>query len=305
MIMLTWKKTVAFGLVLVQLGLGSAFAAAPDLSGLVVREPGTFWRLDAANKPEVPRNYRVDESLRMSGSAQPSVLALTAMLHDLHKRGVTPQQLVLVDLRQEDHGFFNGTAVSWYGKDNWGNVGRSEAWITKDEEKRLTAAEEKNMTYYDLGKKKVPVPAGTTYVAIAPTEEQLASIMGIGYKRFPSTDHIWPAASEIDQFLAWSQTLPKDAWLHFHCEAGVGRTTAFMTIWDIWHNVQKDSLESICARETALGGQDILHLTSKNKTKELENADKQYHLRQFYEYAKAYQSGQTQEPWSAYLQQHS
>lgn len=37
----------------------------------------------------------------------------------------------------------------------------------------------------------------------------------------------------IDEFIKLYKSLPKDAWLHFHCEAGKGRTTTFLAMYDM------------------------------------------------------------------------
>ena len=68
------------------------------------------------------------------------------------------------------------------------------------------------------------------------TEAELAAQKGVMYVRFTATDHLWPDAGEIERFRRFVKTLPKDAWLHFHCVAGEGRTTAFMTMYDMLKN---------------------------------------------------------------------
>src|SRR5690349_17747586 len=62
--------------------------------------------------------------LRCSGSAQPSV----AGFRDLRRRlgEVESDELYVVDLRQESHGFVDGAAVSWYAQGNQGAAGLSD-----------------------------------------------------------------------------------------------------------------------------------------------------------------------------------
>ena len=257
-----WKITTGI-LLMSQLSLGLAWADAPSIAAIVKPSKGYVWRLDTKNKLQLPRNYRADVENCMSGSAQPSILGLSSLVQELAQQGVKPQQIILVDLRQESHGFVNGQAVSWYGDNNWANVGKADAAIRKDEANRLAKTLGKETSYYKLDKNKQPHFKGKENVAAALTERQAAASFGLGYARFASTDHIWPEPEEVDAFLAWQKTLPKDAWLHFHCQAGKGRTTAYMIMRDIWLNGQKDSLETICARQHALGGQDVLHMTHK------------------------------------------
>ena len=85
-------------------------------------------------------------------------------------------------------------------------------------------------------------------VSEASTEKELTRELGIRYVRIPATDHIWPDPDTIDQMIALYRRLPKDSWLHFHCEAGKGRTTAFMAMYDMMRN--KPVEESILQRES-------------------------------------------------------
>src|SRR5882757_191215 len=62
--------------------------------------------------------------LGCSASAQPSVAAFGEIRHRLAE--VAEDDLVVVDLRQESHGFVDEAAVSWYATLNWGCAGLSE-----------------------------------------------------------------------------------------------------------------------------------------------------------------------------------
>ena len=297
-----WKITTGI-LLMSQLSLGLAWADAPSIAAIVKPSKGYVWRLDTKNKLQLPRNYRADVENCMSGSAQPSILGLSSLVQELAQQGVKPQQIILVDLRQESHGFVNGQAVSWYGDNNWANVGKADAAIRKDEANRLAKTLGKETSYYKLDKNKQPHFKGKENVAAALTERQAAASFGLGYARFASTDHIWPEPEEVDAFLAWQKTLPKDAWLHFHCQAGKGRTTAYMIMRDIWLNGQKDSLETICARQHALGGQDVLHMTHKEAWRQTIDDNKVYRLKQFYTYVQGLQQGTITGTWTEYLKQ--
>lgn len=85
------------------------------------------------------------------------------------------------------------------------------------------------------------------------TEAELAAQKGVMYVRFTATDHLWPDAGEIERFRRFVKTLPKDAWLHFHCVAGEGRTTAFMTMYDMLKNPDVP-YEDIVLRQLRIGG---------------------------------------------------
>lgn len=182
-------KIVTGVLVFSQVSLGMALAAAPSIANIVKPSKGYVWRLDAANQLRLPRSWRVDAANRMSGSGQPSILNLAALTQELQKQGVQPNQVILVDLRQEDHGYLNGTAVSWYGDNNWANVGKNDAAIRQEEARRLQKEENRETPYYHLDKKKKPHYKGTEKVQAALTEQQAAALFGLGYARFASTDH--------------------------------------------------------------------------------------------------------------------
>lgn len=296
-------KIVTGVLVFSQISLGMVLAAAPSLDNIVKPSKGYVWRLDAANKLRLPRSWRVDAANRMSGSGQPSILNLAALTQELQKQGIQLKQVILVDLRQEDHGYLNGTAVSWYGDNNWANVGKSDAAIRQEEARRLEKEENRETSYYHLDKKKKPHYKGTEKVQTALTEQQAAALFGLGYARFASTDHTWPEPEEVDAFLQWQKSLPGDAWLHFHCQAGKGRTTAYMIMRDIWLNGQQDSLETICARQHALGGQDVLNMTHKEGWRQTIDDHKIYRLKQFYTYVKELQQGKITQSWTDYLKE--
>ena len=150
-------KIVTGVLVFSQVSLGMALAAAPSIANIVKPSKGYVWRLDAANKLQLPRSWRVDKANRMSGSGQPSILNLAVGVQKLKQQGADPGKVILVDLRQEDHGYLNGTAVSWYGDNNWANVGRKDAAIRQEEAQRLEKETSRETAYYHLDKKKKPL----------------------------------------------------------------------------------------------------------------------------------------------------
>src|SRR5689334_11764067 len=104
-------------------------AASPDASyaALVFDDDGGELRRFRSTT-ELPAadldDTRELTELRCSGSAQPSV----AGFRELEGRlaGVRDEELCVVDLRQESHGFVNGAAVSWYATNNWGCAGLSD-----------------------------------------------------------------------------------------------------------------------------------------------------------------------------------
>lgn len=238
---------------------------------------GHFWRVDAVDKSGLPRNFRTCQSpfrpvetkyaqevdasyipsrkglddLHISGSGQFSARQFDALVHELRKKTKGP--IYDVDLRQESHGFFDGTAVSWYGRHDWGNMGKDQAEVMTDEQQRLQAALGKKLIVYDQGKGDLPIHPQEMVVRHVQTEHDLVESKGVHYVRLASTDHLWPTPDEIDRFLAFVRTLPDDAWLHFHCEAGAGRTTAYMVMYDMIKNPDV-SYRDIVYRQYEIGG---------------------------------------------------
>ena len=163
-----------------------------------------------------------------------------------------------VDLRQESHVFINGIPVSWYADDDWANVGRSLAWIEEDETLhlvRMVAARSITVGTVVKGKDgqvsmKDPVNVD---VKDATTEMGLAHQLGIDYIRIPVSDHCRPTDDMVDRFVTFVHGLPANAWLHFHCHGGDGRTTTFMALYDMIRNAQNVSLDDTVARQSVIG----------------------------------------------------
>ena len=249
------------------------------------RTQGYVWRLDAKATAAMPRNYRIMDSIRMSGSGQFTPSSYQAMLMDLRvKHKVKLENLYVFDLRQESHGFMNGAAVSWYGEDNWANVGKSPKKIAAEEKYLLKNTYKNGITnIYKLDSHKVPHLVEGVLVTAEGTEQELVEKSGAHYIRITCSDHLWPEKAQREEFLQIYKNLPAKAWVHFHCQAGIGRTTSFMAMYDILKNGHKDSLETIVERQRQLGGQDLLHVYSTEAWRQAINDDKAQGVKAFYE----------------------
>lgn len=53
-------------------------------------------------------------------------------------------------------------------------------------------------------------------------------------------------------FITFVNNQPENSWLHFHCKAGIGRTTTFMIMYDIMKNCNDVSLYDIITRQVIL-----------------------------------------------------
>lgn len=216
------------------------------------------------------------DKLFASGSSQFAEDELRAMQSQL------PPYFVIVDLREESHGFIDGNAVSWYANKNRGNSGKTTIAILNDEKNRLfQAAAAKTIVYHlDLD------TTGCMRVNTIKTEEELAQEYGLGYFRLPVTDHLRPNDAKVDMFINFTKSLPPSTWLHFHCSAGWGRASTFMIMYDMMHNSKHLEFEDFIVRQKLLGGKDFWELPDPNSWKYEAMVDRVTFLKQFYLYTK-------------------
>src|SRR5262249_29527544 len=153
------------------------------------------------------------------------------------------RRLLIVDLRQESHIFLDGRAVSWCAEKDWSNVGQTTTWIAQDELGQLAklSAAPDQLVYIiqkEASDGRIPVVAPSTlHVARAQTEEMVVaafqSQLAISYLRIPVTDHCAPEDDAIRALLKMMVNVDSTMWVHFHCHGGDGRTTTFLTMYDM------------------------------------------------------------------------
>lgn len=276
-----------------------------------------IWDIDLQLANALPRNFRTtDEPLKGNKGKTPA----TTGLNDLRASGsgeFTPEGLKLLlkrtrgpvtvfDLRQETHIFLNDLPISWYATRDWANVGRSQSAIVGDEAARVGSLKSGNKVAIRPGE---PVKHGNAdsvtpqevTVESASTEHEVVRSGGADYVRITVTDHARPVDEEVDRFVLAVRALPENAWAHFHCEAGQGRTTTFMVLYDMLRNAGRVSLEDIVGRQKILNhGYDVLQLSEPGNWKAPCAADRAAFVRAFYEYARANPNGRPQ-LWSEWL----
>ena len=185
-----------------------------------------------------------------------------------------PRDLFLVDLREETHGFLDGRAASWYADNDFGNVGQSPVLIERDEEARLGVLAGQTVQVFTIAndpgdnrkqQRVMPVSYEEVAVRTAGTERQAFDGLKIGpstvhYVRIPVTDHCGPSESALADLRARIpvSTSPADAWVHFHCHGGDGRTTTFLALYDMlcWRHsndpLPPGGLDAIACRQCLL-----------------------------------------------------
>jgi protein-tyrosine phosphatase len=279
--------------------------------------PVLIWDIDLSLAKALPRNFRTtDNPLEANKAETPA----TTGLSDLRASGsgeFTPEGLRLLlartrgsvtvfDLRQETHIFVNSLPISWYASRDWANVGRSQSAIEADEASRVQSLSPGSEIIVRPGE---PVKKGSADFATpqevtiqsASTERAVVETAGASYVRVTVTDHTRPLDDEVDRFVVAVRALPPDSWAHFHCEAGLGRTTTFMVLYDMLRNATRVSLQGIVRRQKILSsGYDVLQSAEPGNWKAPYAADRAAFVRVFYDYARANPNGRPQ-LWSEWL----
>jgi hypothetical protein len=258
----------------------------------------------------LPRNFRISDgglkrsyekmpdtaglgALGISGSAEFNNLNLPVIINT-----IGTDDVIIVDLRQETHGFVNGMSISWYGRYDWADLGLSREEVIILEKHKLDSLK-KNKTVtvtYVLQKNKpddtfIKVKDSTFEAPNVLTEEELTKKYGINYFRITATDHRKPTNWDVDLFLDFVSRLSSNYHLHFHCHAGDGRTTTFMAMYDMMRNAKSVSFDDIIERQYLIGGINL------SKDEDFPSYDKQYaiertaFLKDFHSYCKANADG--------------
>lgn len=157
--------------------------------------------------------------------------------------------IIIVDLRQESHGFINGVAISWVDNHNKANKGLTKEAVLTDENTRLQGI---------LLNKPIYIGDITLIPKKLENEKRLVQSYDMSYMRIPVTDNEIPNNDMVDYFIKFVNSLLPNTWLHFHCKAGVGRTTTFIVMYDMMKNAKNVSLQDIMNRQVLLGGKNLL-----------------------------------------------
>lgn len=262
-----------------------------------------IWRLDGEFTSDMPRNFRIMEDLKISASGQPSMQSLMVLFNELkhHSDG----DIYIVDLREESHGFLNGYPVSYYTEKNLANFFKPRNQIENIEYELITDMRGQKVDLLPLGNedKKLFKPKNIL-VDLATVESEAAEALGFVYQRFPVTDMFFPTPDIVEKFIIFALNVQEKDWVHFHCQAGHGRTTTFTVMYEILKHPEK-SLEEISAGQIALGGSDLLTHNDgdpKNYYVQAHNS-RAAELRKFYDYAYKFNHGGIDISWSEYAKQ--
>ncbi len=266
----------------------------------------SIYPITDSKEPHLLKNFRTMEisptfksfnshglkEMRISGSGQFSEEAFKEMIHEL---SLLPKHFIVVDLREESHGFINGFPVSWTNGDNSANMNKSLSQIEIDENQRLQSAVRSRIieTYHPFdGLKK-------WLINKVKTEKELVKSIGAAYFRLPVTDRHRPSDETIDQLIEFIKHLKQHYWVHFHCKGGKGRTTTFLILFDIAKNGKFLTLYEILKRQYLIGGVDLTQ-TKKYTADLTKNAkDRIEFIHLFYRYCNEFPDYQMK--WSEWV----
>lgn len=146
---------------------------------------------------------------------------------------------------------------------------------------------------------------GTTDVRpdLVISEAEEAQKNGFAYVNIKVGSKFITAPETIDELVRVFDGLPKNAWVHFHCHYGKGRTSMMLVMYDIMKNAPQVSLAEIVKRQHLLGSEDLLNTIVWKKgsyTKEQLNQRATF-ITNFYNFICQRKTGGIQQ-WSEWLQ---
>ena len=206
------------------------------------------------------------KNLNISGSGQFSESNLPLVKKTLE----CCKSIIVVDLRQESHGFINGKPVSWSNKKNNANLGLTLPQVSDIEDEQLQAISFcRTLSFCNHPSIKISPKC-------VEDENLLVQTHRMSYIRIPVTDGAIPTEDTVSFFINFVSCVPADIHLYFHCKAGVGRTTVFMIMYDMIKNAGLVSFDAIINRQMALAN------FNAKEAKHFMNQERVDFLRDFY-----------------------
>lgn len=135
-------------------------------------------------------------------------------------------------------------------------------------------------------------------------EEDEAKKYGFTYQKVTIGSKFIMDDKDVNEIVKIFETLPQNAWLHFHCAQGKGLTSMLLVMFDITKNAPKVSLEDIAKRHFLLGSEDLLSsdVWRKGTYSEHQLKDRIQFLKNFYSFICQKKDGGLTS-WSAWIQQ--
>jgi len=95
------------------------------------------------------------------------------------------------------------------------------------------------------------------------SEASIAERYGFSYKNIKIDSKVITPDEAVDEFVSFIDDLPQDAWVHFHCRLGRGRTSIMLIMLDIMKNAPDVALQDIVMRQYLLGSENLFNTVAR------------------------------------------
>ena len=259
----------------------STFISANPMNNLF-KNNKTLIVLDSASNSGLPDRFRDITNLNISGSSQ----FTKSQINNL-KEAINKPNICIVDLRQESHGMLNDFAISFFSPYTDLNNGLTTEEVIKKENSQLSSIKIGSDVdiYHKTGRLFKEVTA-----EFVSNEDSIVTNDNMQYKRYAVKDNGSPTPIIVDNFVEFIKNKPTDLHIHFHCDAGEGRTTLFMAMYQTMLNNTNLSLNQIISYQYNIGG--ILLTDNKNQLE---------FLQEFYNYVSENKSTNYEKTYSQWI----
>lgn len=137
-------------------------------------------------------------------------------------------------------------------------------------------------------------------------EEDEAKKYGFKVVKFKIGSKFATEASAVEEFVSFIDSLPNNAWVHFHCRGGKGRTSMMLVMYDIMKNAPEVALVDIVKRQYLLGSVDLFDTTawSRGTYRKETLEQRKIFIENFYDFICGRKAGGIQN-WSLWLDQNA
>ncbi|WP_195244696.1 phosphatase [Clostridium celatum] len=259
----------------------STFISANPMNNLF-KNNKTLIVLDSASNSGLPDRFRDITNLNISGSSQ----FTKSQINNL-KEAINKPNICIVDLRQESHGMLNDFAISFFSPYTDLNNGLTTEEVIKKENSQLSSIKIGSDVdiYHKTGRLFKEVTA-----EFVSNEDSIVTNDTMQYKRYAVKDNGSPTPIIVDNFVEFIKNKPTDLHIHFHCDAGEGRTTLFMAMYQTMLNNTNLSLNQIISYQYNIGG--VLLTDNKNQLE---------FLQEFYNYVSENKSTNYEKTYSQWI----
>lgn len=259
----------------------STFISANPMNNLF-KNNKTLIVLDSASNSGLPDRFRDITNLNISGSSQ----FTKSQINNL-KEAINKPNICIVDLRQESHGMLNDFAISFFSTYTDLNNGLTTEEVIKKENSQLSSIKIGSDVdiYHKTGRLFKEVTA-----EFVSNEDSIVTNDNMQYKRYAVKDNGSPTPIIVDNFVEFIKNKPTDLHIHFHCDAGEGRTTLFMAMYQTMLNNTNLSLNQIISYQYNIGG--VLLTDNKNQLE---------FLQEFYNYVSENKSTNYEKTYSQWI----